>query len=76
MKEKIIAIFISILIPVAGGVTYIHTTFATQASVVKIEKKVGAHYSEMGQAIKRIDKLICKMAISQELENAEQICTE
>lgn len=72
MTEGFFKLFISIAIPVSGAIGYVHGTFATISRVEKIESKV----TTFKKAVLRSDNLICKMAIRQKLEDAEQICTE
>tara|TARA_R110002012_G_scaffold168596_1_gene332137 strand:- start:4049 stop:4246 length:198 start_codon:yes stop_codon:yes gene_type:complete len=65
MSKSLIELLLAVCIPVAGSVGYMHGTFATKNDV------------ETNKAsIIRVDKLICKMAISQGIKNAESICTD
>ena len=65
MTNTVVATLIAVAVPIAGAVGYVHGTFATKARVEKVET-----------AIERVDKIVCKMAIRQQIENAEDICTE
>ena len=65
MNKNIIEMILAICIPMAGAMGYVHGTFATITDVEKNEKR-----------IERVDKLICKMAISQNIKGAEHICTD
>lgn len=76
MKERILTTCLAILIPLTAGVSYIHTTFATQHNVVTLKERVLDQTEKLNDSIQRIETLICRMAIRQELENAEELCTE
>lgn len=65
VDQALLKLIMAIAIPIAGSMGYMHGNFATKTRVEKTEKTLG-----------RVDKLICKMAIRQKLENAEDICTE
>lgn len=65
MSKNIIELVLAICIPMAGAMGYVHGTFATIVDVKKNTNK-----------IERVDNLICKMAISQNIKNAESICTD
>ena len=59
----ILLVVIAILVPMAGAMGYVHGTFAKISRVDKMDK-----------AINRVDGLVCKMAIKQRLDDAEEIC--
>lgn len=67
-----IELLIAVCVPIAGAVGYVHGTFATSSKVERVEKRIDT----METAILRTDKLMCKMAIRQKLNSAEEICTE
>lgn len=63
---------LSISVPIAGAIGYVHGTFATIEKVKEVETRVRT----ISKSVLRSDKLICKMAIRQKLESAEEICTD
>ena len=63
--KELIQLILLIMVPLAGAMGYVHGTFATKAEV-----------SQFKRAVIRVDQLMCKMAIRQGLDNAEEICTE
>ena len=65
MNKSAIELVLAICIPMAGAMGYVHGTFATIIDVKANSTK-----------IERVDNLICKMAISQNIKNAESICTD
>lgn len=65
MNKSVIELILAVCIPMAGAMGYVHGTFATIVDVKENTTK-----------IERVDKLICKMAISQKIPNAESICTD
>lgn len=65
MNKSVIELLLAVCIPMAGAMGYVHGTFATIIDVKENTTK-----------IERVDKLICKMAISQNIPNAESICTD
>lgn len=67
----IIKLILSVLVPMAGAFSYMHGNFPSKGRVVIIEKRQDV----VERAVLRTDKLICKMAIRQKLESAEEICT-
>lgn len=66
------ATLFALLVPLAGAMGYVHGTFATIERV----KRVNARVDSTITVVSRIDNLICKMAISQKLKNAVEICTK
>lgn len=70
--EGFFKLILTIAVPVAGAVGYVHGTFATIEKVKTVENRV----ETIKSAVLRTDKLICKMAIRQKLESAEEVCTE
>lgn len=65
MSKSMIEMLLAVCIPMAGAMGYIHGTFATISDV-----------KDNAIKIQRVDNLICKMAISQGIKNAESICTD
>ena len=72
MLETLMKALLTITVPIAGAIGYVHGTFATIDRVERLETKTDKTRS----ATLKSYKLICKMAIRQQLENAEDICTE
>lgn len=72
ISEGFVKLFLSLFIPTVGAVGYVHGTFATIEKVEAVETKAAS----VQKAVLRTDKLICKMAIRQKLERAEEICTK
>jgi len=64
-KRSIFEILLAVALPIAGAMGYVHGTFAQKAVVEQLVEKVN-----------RTDKLVCRMAIKQNLEDAVQICTD
>lgn len=71
IAEGFLKIFLTVSIPIAGAIGYVHGTFATIEKV----KEVDGEVKSIQSAVLRTDKLICKMAIRQKLESAEEVCT-
>lgn len=71
MIDTALKLAIVIMVPVAGAMGYVHGTFSTIERVRKVETRV----SKTETMFSRVDKLICKMAIRQKLDSAEEICT-
>lgn len=65
MTRSVFESVLAVLIPLAGAMGYVHGTFATKDSVENNSSK-----------IEKVYKLNCKMAIRQNVENAEEICTD
>ena len=57
-------------VPIAGAVGYIHGNFATQDRVSRLEVRT----VDIERTVHRTEKLICKMAIRQNLKDADRIC--
>ena len=64
-KRSLFEITLALIIPIAGAMGYVHGTFAQKSTVQLLIEKVN-----------RTDKLVCRMAIKQKLEDAVQICTD
>lgn len=72
MDRAFLSLTITILVPIAGAMGYVHGTFATIERVRKVEKL----YFEKEEKLDNIHSLLCKMAIRQRLEEAVEICTK
>lgn len=71
ITESFLKLALTISVPIAGAIGYVHGTFATIDKVRTVEKRVDTIKS----AVLRTDKLICRMAIRQKLKSAEEVCT-
>jgi len=66
MKGKeLVQLVLLIMVPIAGAMGYVHGTFVTKYE-----------HNHVRNAVNRIDNLMCKLAIHQKLDNAEEICTK
>ena len=72
ITEGFVKLLLSISVPIAGAIGYVHGTFATIEKVKQVEVRVDT----IKRAVLRTDGLICKMAIRQKLESAEEVCTK
>lgn len=72
LTESFIKLALTISVPIAGAIGYVHGTFATIEKVKSVESRVDV----IKNSVLRTDKLICKMAIRQKLKSAEEVCTD
>ncbi len=72
MTSGFFKLLIAIAVPISGAVGYVHGTFATIKKVEEVENRIGS----IKKAVLRSDNLICKTAIRQKLESAEELCTK
>lgn len=80
IPKELLDFILALLIPVAGAMGYVHGVFATNTRVDQIEKTVSSSASntrvdQIEQVVRRVDKVLCKMAIKGKLEDADTICT-
>lgn len=72
VDQAMIKLVFMVSVPMAGAMGYIHGTFSTIKRVEQVESRVTKTEKMFG----RVDKLICKMAIRQKLDSAEELCTQ
>lgn len=72
ITEGFVKLILTISVPIAGAIGYVHGTFATIKEVESVEKRIDT----IKKSVLRTDKLICKMAIRQKLKSAEEVCTD
>lgn len=71
MTRTAIEFILAVAIPLAGAMGYVHGNFATKEAVKETKLQV----TNAGFQVDKIYTLICKMAIRQNIETAEDICT-
>ena len=65
IDKAIMELIIAVAISVSGAIGYMHGMFASKYEVETLSK-----------SIHRVDNLLCKMAINQNVKDAVSICTE
>ena len=65
VSREFLQVLLAIAVPVAGAMGYMHKSF------VQVDE-----FKEIKTQVKRMDSLMCAMAIKNKLENAVEVCTD
>lgn len=76
IPKEFLDYFLALLIPAAGAMGYVHGVFATNTRVDGIEKTVSSKVEVLESVVRRVDSVLCEIAIKEQLKDVVKICTK